>query len=199
MRITKAKEGSQMNDVVHIYGLLDPRDQQLRYVGKTIHPSKRLREHLNQLDNTPKGEWLLELTKSGFKPKLIVFSEVSKADASKAEKEAIRRYALLGCPLLNTHGYPTSQRLFTDRYQPITQFKIPERIDWQRFNYRTELDTIKREFFRLALLQGTVAKAAKMLGVSRQYLESALKEEYPELEVYAHRGKPRGVNAERFG
>jgi hypothetical protein len=184
-----------MNDIVHIYGLLDPRDQQLRYVGKTLHPSRRLREHLRQLDDTPRGAWLLELTTSGFKPKLIVFSEVSKADASEEEKETIRRYALLGCPLLNTHGYPTSQRHFTDQYHSITQFKIPERIDWQRFNYRTELDTIKREFFRLALLQGTVAKAAKMLGVSRQYLDKVLRDEFPELEIYARRGKPRGVNS----
>jgi DNA-binding NtrC family response regulator len=48
---------------------------------------------------------------------------------------------------------------------------------------------------QIALESGkTVANAARILGITRQSLEAKLKK-HPELEIYARRGKPRGINA----
>lgn len=50
---------------------------------------------------------------------------------------------------------------------------------------------------QVALEMFPVAKAAKHLGMSRQNLERILKSEFPELEIYARRGEPRGKSARK--
>lgn len=54
--------------MAYIYGLHDPRDGELRYIGKSIRPRQRLQNQLNEHPNTHRGHWLDELTRAGLTP-----------------------------------------------------------------------------------------------------------------------------------
>lgn len=64
-----------------IYGLFNPRDGQLRYVGKT---SRLLRRYANRLlagrqnKNTYKAHWINALLRSGMKPEIDVLEHTLK-------------------------------------------------------------------------------------------------------------------------
>jgi predicted HicB family RNase H-like nuclease len=84
-----------------IYGLLDPRDNTLRYVGKTVSERARLSNHLSDLTSKKKGRWVKGLLRLGLAPKMVVLSEVPASEWQKEERAAISRYRALGCDLLN--------------------------------------------------------------------------------------------------
>ncbi len=77
-----------------IYGLIDPRDRGLKYIGKT-HKRKewRLAEHVKQAvenDKRPVYNWLRELLKLNIEPEIFVWQRISATDNwREAEKEAI--------------------------------------------------------------------------------------------------------------
>lgn len=104
-----------MNETAYIYGLFDPRDTSLRYVGQTIETEKRLREHLRIFDGTPKSHWITEVLSCGLSPKLIVLNEVPRKEADVCETETIDRYRALGCDLLNVHR--NGMALIRSRYR----------------------------------------------------------------------------------
>lgn len=64
----------------------------------------------------------------------------------------------------------------------------------------TAEQSIKAYKLQLALesCDGSVARAAKKLKTSRQNIERMLKDNFPELEIYAKRGKPRGVHTKKI-
>lgn len=81
-----------------IYGLLDPRDSSLRYVGKT-HKRRELRleDHILAAINgrtAPVCVWLRELLNNGLRPQIFVLSRIAPdADWRQAERDAIRVWA----------------------------------------------------------------------------------------------------------
>jgi tetratricopeptide (TPR) repeat protein len=79
--------------------------------------------------------------------------------------------------------------------EPVTLEKSIETLERALLALK---DCNRTQLTAIALREaGSVAKAAVRLGISRTAVEKRI-EKHPELEVYAHRGKPRGVNAERF-
>lgn len=75
----------------YIYGLIDPRTQELRYVGKTVLPiDKRLRVHLwratKTLHRSHSQAWIRSLSEDGFKPDIFTIEEVQPGD-DWAERE----------------------------------------------------------------------------------------------------------------
>lgn len=77
-----------------IYGLIDPRDKSLRYIGKTHKRREwRLAEHIKRAikeDQRPVYHWIRELLEEDLGPEIFVWKKIS-ADSSwrEAEKEAI--------------------------------------------------------------------------------------------------------------
>jgi hypothetical protein len=69
-----------------IYGLLDPRTDEIRYIGRSSSGMKRARHHLKKSvltkDRTHKGHWLRKL---GAAPLVLVLEEVQ--DGNLAERE----------------------------------------------------------------------------------------------------------------
>ena len=56
---------------IYIYALVDPRDDQVRYVGQTRQPKTRLIGHSNPCSNKgdgPKQVWIRELLSHNLKP-----------------------------------------------------------------------------------------------------------------------------------
>lgn len=92
-----------------VYGLVDPRDGTVRYVGASMHPEKRYAQHIAGHGATlERSEWLAELRAAGLRPDLRIFAEPTddwqqverdvqdRHAATVLEARVQRRYALRG-------------------------------------------------------------------------------------------------------
>lgn len=89
---------------ITIYGLVDPRTFQVRYIGKSVRPEERLKRHLREASytaDTPKLNWLRELASHGLQPILHTLETVSIDEWEHAEKEWIAHYRACGAELTN--------------------------------------------------------------------------------------------------
>ena len=88
-----------------IYTLSDPRDNSIRYVGRTINTDQRYKQHLppNGPSTLEKRDWLLELRSLGLKPVMTTIDQAkTRQEASTKETEWIHRYTNEGVILLNS-------------------------------------------------------------------------------------------------
>ena len=83
---------------VFIYGLLDPRTETIRYVGKAQDPYTRLKYHLvpsSLAKPCHRAHWLVELMNGGLRPSIIILEEVSITAWEKAERYWIEQFSNL--------------------------------------------------------------------------------------------------------
>jgi len=86
-----------------IYGLVDPRDGQLRYVGKTKNKlAKRLNEHLVDPAHNYRTHWLSSLKAQNLVPNAVILQEFTEPEIlCDAEIFWIAYFRKMGCPLTN--------------------------------------------------------------------------------------------------
>lgn len=87
-----------------IYLLVDPRSEQVRYVGKSIHPGKRLKQHVTYAArrNAPINCWVRSLLRADTTPTMMVIEEVPEDKSwEEAERFWIAFFRLAGADLLN--------------------------------------------------------------------------------------------------
>jgi len=82
-----------------IYGLLDPRDGSLHYIGKTHKRREwRLAEHIQLArdgDSRPVYDWIRTLLEAGVEPEIFVWRRIpADADWRQAERDAIAFWSL---------------------------------------------------------------------------------------------------------
>lgn len=93
--------------VTYIYGLIDPRDHQLRYVGKTVlQPARRLATHKWQSRRAKHKRhvlaWISALATEGLTPELVEIEVVSPfGDWEEAERFWIAYFRFVGADLCN--------------------------------------------------------------------------------------------------
>ena len=94
-------QGSQERFMFYIYGLHLEKDDEIRYVGSSVHPSKRLWQHLSGADerNPEKGQWIAQ--NSGRVRMKILQSGVSEKSRREAEQRAIMECQEKGHRLFN--------------------------------------------------------------------------------------------------
>jgi len=79
-------------DQVYIYGIADPRDHVIRYVGKTsMHPGARLDWHMREPTNRRMGEWLYGLDMAGIRPEIAVLEICHVSKWQQSERSWIAR------------------------------------------------------------------------------------------------------------
>lgn len=61
---------------VHIYALLDPETEEVRYIGKSIRPRERLLNHMNEVSNCHRSHWLQGLKARGLMPQQVILESV---------------------------------------------------------------------------------------------------------------------------
>jgi hypothetical protein len=110
-----------------IYGLYDPRVNQVRYIGKTaMQPGERLRLHLkpSQLKgHTHKNCWLRKLLREGVRPEMLVLEEIREDGLNTAETFWIASVLASGGDLLNhTPGGDGNHR--GTRFSEVTKAKM---------------------------------------------------------------------------
>jgi hypothetical protein len=89
-----------------IYGLVDPRSGQLRYIGKSTSGIRRVREHsypsFLKREQTHKTKWIRQLAEQGMTPNAVVVQELPDAEGLyEAERGWIAYFRSMGCPLTN--------------------------------------------------------------------------------------------------
>lgn len=69
-----------MIKTIYIYVLIDPRNNEIRYVGKSINPNVRVRRHISEAKNSKQTNhrinWLKNLASDGYKPIIEIIDEV---------------------------------------------------------------------------------------------------------------------------
>ncbi len=58
-----------------IYILSDPRTKRVRYVGKSVNPHNRLEQHIDEISNSAKGQWIQELRAHGLEPQMTIVDD----------------------------------------------------------------------------------------------------------------------------
>lgn len=90
--------------LIYIYGLYDPRNDELRYIGKSKDPNQRLFDHLSTVKNneiSSKANWLRELISEGYIPLVKILEKTDDINWEEAEKRWIREGREKGLNLLN--------------------------------------------------------------------------------------------------
>jgi hypothetical protein len=90
---------------VYIYGLADPRNKQVRYIGRTVGPlAVRVYQHIRNAKRgrSYKDRWINSLLKDGYEPKAVVICTVPSEEARRAEALVMRRFDYEAGPLVNT-------------------------------------------------------------------------------------------------
>lgn len=64
-----------MSEQIVIYGLVDPRDMRIRYIGQTANMEQRFSGHMNDKANTRKTAWLSSLKDDGLEPRMFILDE----------------------------------------------------------------------------------------------------------------------------
>lgn len=88
-----------------IYALLDPRNGEIRYVGKSSSGLQRAQSHGGPKrlakDDTHKGRWIRVLVEQGLRYQIRVLEETTAEDLARAEVDWIARGRALGWNLTN--------------------------------------------------------------------------------------------------
>lgn len=86
---------------VYIYTLSDPRDNQIRYVGKSVNPRKRIDNHLNIKRKAHCSCWIQSLKSLGLKPIFSIIETTTKDEWVERERHWIAYYKQKGYNLTN--------------------------------------------------------------------------------------------------
>jgi hypothetical protein len=127
---------SKRSNVMYtIYGLVDPRTNQIRYIGQTSqHAAVRLEGHVSKKgDNREKECWIAELRRLSLKPTTVILEYViSYESALETEAGWIRMGLSFGWPLLNTFSMPKRNERKTLRTHfsatSVAVYKTPSAI-----------------------------------------------------------------------
>lgn len=90
--------------IVYIYSLRDPRDNALRYIGKTTNPKRRWHAHCKDFRTGHKDRWLKQLNSIGLKPIMEIVETIENSndlDWQDRERWWIKSSMEAGHPLTN--------------------------------------------------------------------------------------------------
>lgn len=180
-----------------VYGLSDPRDGQLRYVGKTIRGlSRRLRTHLYPRflrEKSHKNHWLRALVALGLKPEIEVLEECGSWETmNEAERFHIAYWRYIGAALTNStaggeEGFGRGRTHTKDARRKIGEGNRGKKRGADH-GVRTSrarggrpiVDQFERRY-------ETMAEAARVLGLRRDSVRKVLIGAYRQTEGYTFR------------
>lgn len=124
-----------MSKKVSIYGLIDPRTQELRYVGKSVNPKARLYQHISiRYGKSYTLNWIKSLKAEDLEPEMIIIEVVDNKDWKDAEIFWIGYFKSIGCRLTNYrkggNGFDSEEVSYYNKTRvnsPSTRKKYAER------------------------------------------------------------------------
>lgn len=124
-----------MQRIIYIYALVDPRDNRIRYIGKTVNIKKRYEQHLYWFTGTnPRKErWIQNLKDKGLKPELDVIEECDRSSWIEREKYWIAHYREVYPDLTNiSDGGECSWDSIKARNKRVKKFAREHKLDLKR-------------------------------------------------------------------
>ena len=103
--------------MIAIYTILDPRSEEVRYVGRTKNPNRRIREHLSDPCSEGLRRWFSELSGLGLKPIMRIIEWCQISEWMERESFWIASYRKTNTMLLNvcsSGGGPTDSDYSAD-------------------------------------------------------------------------------------
>jgi hypothetical protein len=93
--------------VFNFYVLIDPRDNQIKYVGRTVDPNNRLRNHIYEAkkkNRSKKERWIISLLRRNMSPilKVVYVLNCSLEEAILTEKNLVKKLTKKGHVLKNS-------------------------------------------------------------------------------------------------
>lgn len=90
-------------ETTHIYALIDPRNDHIKYIGRTNNVRKRYWEHINDKRTNVNKKLVIPLLKHGLMPVSHVLDTVPTSEWEFWERHYISLYRSWGFELLNIH------------------------------------------------------------------------------------------------
>lgn len=143
-----------------IYGLADPVTMEVRYIGLSKDPDKRLAEHVTDaVCGDAKRQWVKGIVDSGAMPVLVRLDTCTLSEATERESVWIKRF---GPVLFN---------------QSCNPFKLPPVARRSGLMAMRTLAEVEKDYILAIVRQvGNRLAAAKILGIGRQTLYNKLRE-----------------------
>ncbi len=96
-----------MNNKAVVYALIDPRFNEIRYIGITTQsPNQRLIRHISEARHSLRRDhrvnWIKSLLDIGIKPEFKIISDTTKENIFKEERKQITHFRNLGYRLTNS-------------------------------------------------------------------------------------------------
>ncbi|MCB0597865.1 MAG: hypothetical protein KDD28_27545 [Phaeodactylibacter sp.] len=114
----------------YIYGLVDPRDMQVHYIGHTVDLAGRFASHIVDNADTPKTQWIADAVSHKAVPYMILLETVLHSERFKQEYKWIYLGRSKGWPLTNTVAMKTDkyymmahgmkERIFVEARSPLS-------------------------------------------------------------------------------
>lgn len=134
------------HEFTYIYALTDPDNDKIRYIGQSVTPETRFKQHLSEIPRdlnsfrissgtyNLKMKWVGWLRLNDKKPSLVVLEKCLLEDAAEREKFWIRMLLSEGNHLFNAmHGYYT----FCRRYRQKIQWIVDEYNEFSKLLLKT--------------------------------------------------------------
>lgn len=126
-----------------IYKLIDPKTNDIRYIGRTVQTlSNRLKKHLKADDKSHRVNWIKSLIKNGLEPKIELICETdSFENCCELEQFYIKKYKKLGFKLVNMTNGGDGSIGFKHSEETIIKLKI---IAEKRVKSHTYIEQLKQ-------------------------------------------------------
>lgn len=117
----------------YIYALIDPRTEQIRYIGKTVNPKGRYCSHISPSSRCRKTkDWVQSLIKRGLKPIMEIIDEITDECWQDAEIGYIRLLKACGANLKNISqggdpgfsGHEETKKLLSASRNPLPVYQF---------------------------------------------------------------------------
>jgi hypothetical protein len=128
-------------ETTFIYALIDPRNDKVKYIGKSNTPRQRTIDHISEArvskDKYKKLQWIRSLLKEGLKPTLEILDEVCENQWKFWEQHYISLYKSWGFNLCNhDNGGLGNSRMTLEMRNKISA-KLKGNIPWNKGRKRT--------------------------------------------------------------
>lgn len=89
-----------------VYALVDPIDEEVRYIGKSLFVQSRYYQHIkaSTRELTPLYQWIKRLTEQNLYPRLFILEKCGEEELPEKEKEWIKKVNENGARLFNFGG-----------------------------------------------------------------------------------------------